>query len=104
MKGLMGILTNEEGMVTYKSIMKNNRQVNRSNSQRKNKKWLRSRDQRKHMKVFNVAMVQRPDGSFHIVGGGAEVAIRKNQHAIEWYPVDVRDLACEIRMNGIRSN
>jgi len=71
---------------------------------RKNKQWLRSRDQRKNPKIFNVNMVQLPNGSFHIVGGGAEVAIMRNQHSVEWHPVDVRDLAREMRMNGVRSN
>lgn len=70
---------------------------------RKNKQWLRSRDQRKHSKVFNVQMTQLPDGRFHILGGGANVRLRKNQHVAEWVPVDVRDLACEMRMNGVTS-
>lgn len=77
---------------------------NKTKNNRKNKQWLRSRDQRKHPKLFSVNMVQLEDGSFHIVGGGANVAIMKNQHSVDWYSVDVRDLACEMRMNGVRSN
>lgn len=77
-------------------------QTKQKNS-RKNKQWLRSRDQRKHPKLFNVQMVQLKDGSFHLLGGGASVAIAKNQHTAEWANVDVRDLATEIRLNGIRS-
>ena len=72
-------------------------------SNRKNKQWLRNRDQRKTAKVFNVEMLQLPNGSFHILGGGAQVAIPRNQHSVEWHPVDVRDLACEIRQNGVVS-
>ncbi len=70
---------------------------------RKNKQWLRSRDQRKRTKVFNVQMIQLPNGQFQILGGGAQVNIRKNQNASDWHMVDVRDLACEMRMNGVRS-
>ena len=70
---------------------------------RKNKQWLRSRDQRKNPKLFSVQMMQLKDGSFHILGGGAQVLVKTNQNACKAYPVDVRDLACEIRMNGVRS-
>lgn len=77
--------------------------MNKNKNKRKNKQWLRSQDQRKRTKLFNVQMTQLRDGSFHILGGGGYVNIRKNQKSSEWYPVDVRDLACEIRMNGIRS-
>ena len=83
-----------ENNKTTKTVVKN---------QRKNKQWLRSRDQRKHPKIFSVQMVQLKDGSFHILGGGANVAISKNQHSTPWASVDVRDVATEIRMNGIRS-
>lgn len=72
-------------------------------TQRRNKQWLRSRDQRKHMKRFTVEMVQNKDGSFHMLGGGSRVEIRTNARGSKIVPVDVRDLACEIRMNGIRS-
>lgn len=70
---------------------------------RKNKQWLRSPDQRKHPKIFNVQMVQLRDGSFHMLGGGARVAVNINQHSSEWKSVDVRDLATEMRLNGVRS-
>ncbi len=77
--------------------------TNKMKTQRRNKQWLRSRDQRKRTKLFNVQMVQLPDGSFQILGGGGQVRIQKNQNAAEWYMVDVRDLACEMRMNGVHS-
>jgi hypothetical protein len=86
--------------------MENNKTTTKTTTvrnQRKNKQWLRSRDQRKHPKIFSVQMVQLKDGSFHMLGGGANVAISKNQHSTQWASVDVRDLATEIRMNGIRS-
>jgi|LakMenEpi03Aug12_release.lakeMendotaPanAssembly.Ray.scaffolds.fasta_scaffold95405_5 hypothetical protein len=86
--------------------MENNKTTTKTTTvrnQRKNKQWLRSRDQRKHPKIFSVQMVQLKDGSFHLLGGGANVAISKNQHSTQWASVDVRDLATEIRMNGIRS-
>jgi len=70
---------------------------------RKNKHWLRNPDQRKNKKLFNVHMVQLKDGSFHILGGGARVEIGVNQHRSEWVNVDVRDLATEMRLNGVRS-
>jgi hypothetical protein len=75
----------------------------KNNTNRKNKQWLRSRDQRKHPKIFNVQMVQLRDGSFHMLGGGAKVAININQHTAQWKNVDVRDLATEMRLNGVRS-
>jgi hypothetical protein len=81
----------------------NNKTTTAKTNNRKNKQWLRSRDQRKHPKLFSVDMVQLKDGSFHILGGGAKVAIKRNQHIAEWANVDVRDLATEIRMNGVRS-
>ena len=70
---------------------------------RKNKAWLRSPDQRKRTKLFTVNMVQLPDGRFHILGGGASTTIKRNQHSAAVYPVDVRDLATEMRMNGVTS-
>lgn len=73
------------------------------NNNRKNKQWLRNPDQRKNPKMFNVQMIQLKDGSFHIVGGGAKVRVGKNQHSSKEYMVDVRDLATEIRMNGVRT-
>lgn len=72
-------------------------------STRKNKQWLRSRDQRKRTKLFMVEMIQLPNGQFQILGGGAKALIRRNQHSVEVCPIDVRDLACEMRMNGVRS-
>jgi hypothetical protein len=82
-----------------KTIMENTK----NNTNRKNKQWLRSRDQRKHPKIFNVQMVQLRDGSFHMLGGGARVAVNLNQHTAQWKNVDVRDLATEMRLNGVRS-
>ena len=70
---------------------------------RKNKAWLRSPDQRKRTKLFTVNMVQLPDGRFHILGGGATATIKRNQHSADVYPIDVRDLATEMRMNGVTS-
>jgi len=72
-------------------------------SARKNKQWLRSPDQRKRTKLFTVNMIQSKDGSFHILGGGASATIKKNQHSVGVYPIDVRDLAREMRMNGVKS-
>lgn len=70
---------------------------------RKNKQWLRNRDQLKNPKVFQVNMVRNEDGSFHLIGGETKVLIRKNQHSGEWVNVDTRDLACEMRNNRITS-
>jgi hypothetical protein len=84
--------------------MKNNDRKNKmKNSDRKNKQWLRNPNQRKHMKLFTVNMVQLPSGKFHLIGGGTQVAVKKNQHGAKSYNVDVRDLATEIRLNGVTS-
>ena len=72
-------------------------------TQRKNKKWMRNRDQLKNPKIFNVKMLRNPDGSFHMIGGQSKVLVRKNQHSMEWVNVDTRDLACEMRTNKISS-
>jgi len=37
------------------------------------------------------------------LGGETMVLERRNQHTAEWVPVDTRDFATEIRMNGINS-
>ena len=74
-----------------------------NNSTRKNKQWLRNPDQRKNPKVFSAKFTQERDGSFTILGGETMVLERRNQHTAEWVPVDTRDFATEIRMNGINS-
>jgi hypothetical protein len=73
------------------------------NTNKRNKQWLRNRDQMKSPKVFNISMVRRPDGSFHILGGQSKVLIRKNQYIGEWVNVDTRDLTCEMRNSRITS-
>lgn len=78
-------------------------QNKRMKTQRRNKAWLRSPDQRKHKKMFNVQMVQLRDGSFHLVGGGAKVSVKANGSTYNEYLVDVRDLATEMRLNGVKS-
>lgn len=81
----------------------NKQQKTDTRTMRRDKKWLRSPDQRKRTKLFTVNMVQRKDGSFHILGGGATAAIRTNsKHAMQ-VPINVRDLATEMRMNGVTS-
>jgi hypothetical protein len=73
------------------------------NTNKRNKQWLRNRDQMKSPKVFSISMVRRPDGSFHILGGQSKVLIRKNQYIGEWVNVDTRDLTCEMRNSRITS-
>ena len=70
---------------------------------RKNKEWMRNRDQLKRPKVYNISMVRNPDGSFHVIGGQSKVMIRKNQHSGDWVNVDTRDLTCELRNSRIMS-
>ena len=70
---------------------------------RKDKNWMRNRDQLKHPKVYNVSMVRNPDGTFHVIGGQSKVLIRKNQYVGEWVNVDTRDLTCELRNSRITS-
>jgi hypothetical protein len=78
-------------------------QMNNMKTNRKNKRWFRNPDQIKTPKMFNVNMVRNSDGSFHVLGGGARVLVRKNQHVSEWANVDVRDFACELRRSTIKS-
>ena len=70
---------------------------------RRNKTWLRSPDQRKRTKLFQVNMIQHKDGSFHILGGGATAVIRTNAQHFMKVPINVRDLATEMRLNGVTS-
>jgi hypothetical protein len=73
------------------------------NTNRKNKQWLRNKDQLKNPKIFQVTMMRNTDGSFHMIGGQSKVLIRKNQHAGEWVNVDTRDLACEMRNSRLNA-
>lgn len=70
---------------------------------RKDKKWLRNRDQRKTPKVFSAKFIQNPDGSFEMIGGETIVFMRKNQYSVEAVNVDTRDFARELRMQGVYS-
>jgi hypothetical protein len=72
-------------------------------SKRKNKSWLRNRNQMKNPKIFNVKMIRNSDGSFHVIGGETMVLDRKNQHSADWVNVDTRDFACELRNSNINS-
>jgi hypothetical protein len=79
------------------------KKTNDTRTMRRDRKWLRSPDQRKRTKLFTVNMIQRKDGSFHILGGGATAVIKTNsRHAME-VPINVRDMATEMRMNGVTS-
>lgn len=68
---------------------------------RRNKVWMRNRDQLKNPKIFNITMLRNPDGSFHMIGGESKVLARINQHSAQWVKVDTRDLATELRQNRI---
>jgi hypothetical protein len=68
---------------------------------KKNKQWLRNRNQRKNPKIFSAKFVQKPDGSFHMIGGETMVLERLNQHSSNWVRVDTRDFSCELRNNAI---
>lgn len=70
---------------------------------KRNKQWLRNKNQRKNNKLFTAAFMQNSDGSFTIVGGGTRVFSRKNQHSAQWESVDTRDFATELRQNKIHS-
>ena len=72
-------------------------------SNRKNKQWMRNKNQLKNPKIFNVKMYRNSDGSFHVIGGETMVLNVKNQHAAEWVNVDTRDFACELRNSKIQS-
>lgn len=79
------------------------KKTNDTRTMRRNKAWLRSPDQRKRTKIFTVNMIQLPDGRFHILGNGALAHTKINKHKTEAYSVNVRDLATEIRLNGVTS-
>ena len=70
---------------------------------KKNKQWLRNRNQRKNPKIFSAKFVQNPDGSFHMIGGETMVLQRTNQYSSDWVRVDTRDFSCELRNNPIIS-
>lgn len=70
---------------------------------KRDKRWMRNRNQLKNPKVYNVSMIRNADGSFHIIGGQSKVMIRKNQYVGEWVNVDTRDLTIEMRRSKLRS-
>jgi hypothetical protein len=70
---------------------------------KRDKTWMRNRNQLKNPKLYNVRMIRNSDGSFHIVGGQSKVMIRKNQYVGEWVNVDTRDLTIEMRRSPLRS-
>jgi hypothetical protein len=74
-----------------------------TNTKKRDKTWMRNKNQLKRPKVFNVTMVRNPDGTFHVIGGESKVLVRKNQFASQWVNVDTRDLTCEMRRSRITS-
>jgi Trm5-related predicted tRNA methylase len=68
---------------------------------KRNKQWMRNRDQLKNPKVFSMKAIRQPDGSFVIIGGETRVLERKNQYAARWVNVDTRDFATELRRSRI---
>lgn len=83
--------------------MKGERENKMKKTSRKDKVWMRNRDQLKTPKIFSVKMVRNADGSFHLLGGNTQVLTRKNQFTAEWVNVDTRDFATELRNNPIKS-
>jgi hypothetical protein len=79
-------------------------QENNTTNNRRNKQWLRNRNQRKNPKIFSAQFIQLKDGSFHLLGGESKVLVRKNQVAADWQKVDTRDLATEMRLCGVKSH
>lgn len=73
----------------------------KTNSNRKNKVWMRNRNQMKNPKLFSVKMVRDKDGKFHLLGGETMVLSRKNQVSAEWVNVDTRDFAVELNNSTI---
>jgi hypothetical protein len=70
---------------------------------RKDKNWMRNRDQLKNRKIFSILAERNPDGSFRLIGGNNRVLIKKNQYSCEWVNVDTRDLCTELRNAKIHS-
>ncbi len=55
-------------------------------------------------KIFMVTMERDTDGTFRIVGNGAQMLKVINQYANDVVDVDVRDLANAINTSGIVAN
>lgn len=66
-------------------------------NKRRNKQWMRNRDQLKNPKLYSIKMIRNADKSFTILGGETKVLKRNNQYSAEWVNVDTRDLTCELR-------
>jgi hypothetical protein len=71
-------------------------------TQKKNRKWLQSKDQRKTPKVFMAQFMQNRDGSFSLLPGQSAVQLKINQCLSEWVEVNTKDLAAEMAENGIQ--
>ena len=68
---------------------------------KRDKKWLRNRDQKKSPKLFTATFVQNIDGSFAMLGGETKVLNRVNQYSANWTNIVTRDFARELRNNKI---
>ena len=84
-----------------------NKQENNSmktkTSNRKDKQWMRNKDQLKSPKFFSAVFMRNKDGSFHMMGGQSKYLKRSNNTTASWTKVDTRDLCVELRQNTIRS-
>lgn len=68
---------------------------------RKNREWMRNRNQMKNPKIFSVKMLRDKDGKFHLLGGETMVLNRINQNTAQWVNVDTRDFAVEMNNSTI---
>lgn len=86
-------------MHVWDGALKDDKSTMKTGNNKKDKKWLRNRNQRKNPKLFEAKFIQNQDGSFELIGGQTLVYMRKNQHSFTPVRVDTRDFACELR-NG----
>lgn len=70
---------------------------------KKNKRWMRNKNQLKNPKVYSLKAIRNPDGSFQLIGGETMVLERRNQYSARWVNVDTRDFATELRNNSIKT-
>jgi hypothetical protein len=75
----------------------------KTQNKKRDKRWMRNKDQLKTPKIFSIMAERNPDGSFRLLGGNQRVLIKKNQHSSEWVNVDTRDLGIELRNNSIHT-
>lgn len=82
--------------------MKKDRKTMRKQT-RKDREWMLNPDQVKTPKIYNLKVLRRENGTFHVIGGNTMVMERVNQYANHWTPVDTRAFTRVLRKSKITS-